>query len=33
MGEAAVPVRVEQEDKNKNVAAQMKDMDDEITQL
>jgi hypothetical protein len=33
MGEAAVLVRLEQEDKNKNVAAQMKDMDDEITQL
>ena len=33
MGEAAILVRLEQEDKNKNVAAQMKEMDDEIIQL
>jgi hypothetical protein len=33
MGETAILVRLEQEEKNKNVAAQMKDMDDEITQL
>ena len=33
MGEEAVHVRLEQADKNKNVSAQMKEMDDEITQL
>jgi peptidoglycan hydrolase CwlO-like protein len=33
MGEAAVLVRLEQDDKNKNVTARMKEMSDEITQL
>jgi hypothetical protein len=33
MGETAILVRLEQEEKNKNVAAQMQEMDDEITQL
>jgi hypothetical protein len=33
MGESAVIVRLEQEDKNNKVAAQMKEMDDEVTQL
>jgi hypothetical protein len=33
MGEATILVRLEQEDKNKNMAAQIKEMDDEIIQL
>ena len=33
MGEEAVHVRMEQADKNKNVSAQIKEMDDEIIQL
>ena len=33
MGEAAVLVRLEQDDKNENVAARMREMSDEITQL